>query len=949
MLHSLNFYPRLSKLLLYFSAIFSAFSIQAQELIIRPISPKITDTVTITYDATKGNGALADCNEKLYFHAGLITDRSLDERDWKFVVGNWGTADKAVEMKKAGDNLYVTSFVPKTFFKISEDINVRQMAFVFRNEDGSKVGKTKDETDIYAPMFGYVEAAKSKNNYLFDELIFKKIEQKDSYLRILTEQGDIVLRPFSDSIIETSWHPDGFSDFQISHAVAAQPKKVNAFVAETEHQLIYDLPGLQVLVQKQPFKISYLNNGKPILEEEKGFFSSSDASGIRFRMQPEERFYGSGSRASGLDLRGHHLELYNRPDYGYEFGANNLNYTIPLLISSNKYSLLVDNPQKAWFDIGAKTHDILEFGTLSGPLHYYIITSDEYPALIEQYSWLTGKQPMLPRWAFGNLQSRMAYRTQEETTEIVEQMIREDFPIDAVIIDFYWFGDSILGHLGRFDWWQQSWPNPEEMIASFKSKGVRTITISEPYIIDSLKNWKIADSLGILATNKMGKSYIDKQFYFGNGSLIDIYKPEASQWLWKQYRKQFDIGVEGLWGDLGEPESHPADLMHIWGSANEVHNIYGHYWAKSIFDNFRKDFPERRLFFLARSGFAGTQRYGIVPWSGDVSRSWGGLQAQLPSMLNMSLSGIAYMHSDAGGFALGTKDEELYTRWLQFAVFTPILRPHGSDIPSEPIFFNDTTKRIVRHFMKLRYELLPYIYTAAWENSTKATPIVSPLFIYHPEEERLSSYFSTYYFGRNLLIAPVTEPKQSRMDIELPQGMWYHFWTGHKIMGGNKVQVQTALESIPIFVKSGSIIPRIKPIGNTSEYSSQHLDLHIYMPNYDSEFSEHMYEDNGELFGSYEKGAYELLHFKGKTNHGQFSLELSKEGEGYPGMPESRMIECVLYGLERNIRQVKLDGTELEELVDDAQKHRQGYWKDSNNKWHIRFVWFGQAQQLEIR
>lgn len=611
--------------------------------------------------------------------------------------------------------------------------------------------------------------------------------------------------------------------------------------------------------------------------------------------------------------------------------------------------LLVDNPQKAWFDVDSRGDAVLEFGAIGGPMRYFIIAGNQYSDVLQQYSSLTGKQPMLPRWAFGNLQSRMAYRTQQETTDIVNQMIAEDFPIDAIILDFYWFGDSILGHLGRLDWWEQSWPNPKKMISDFNAKGVKTITISEPYIIDSLANWQIADSLGILAKDSLGNSYIDKEFYFGNGSLIDIFKPEAQQWLWSKYREQFDIGIAGLWGDLGEPESHPSDIVHVWGKADEVHNIYGHYWTKTVFDNFRADFPDRRLFFLARSGFAGTQRYGIVPWSGDVSRSWGGLKAQLPSMLNMSMSGLPYMHSDAGGFATGVKDDELYTRWLQFAVFTPILRPHGSGIPSEPIFFNDTTKRIVRHFMKLRYELLPYIYTASWKNSYNGLPIVKPVFFYHADDKRFESSFESYYFGEDLLIAPVLDPNVSRMDVELPKGMWYHFWTGTKTNGGRKIQVQAALESIPVFVKAGSIIPRVEAVNTTVHYHSRKLFLHTYLPGQDGPFSGSMYEDDGETFDAYAKNAYELLHFDAALEDGKLSMQLSKTGDGWMGMPESRMMEVIIYGMQKNIRHASIDEKKLSPIKPDADPNKQGYWQDNEGRWHARFVWYGQPISFEIK
>ncbi|MCK9290814.1 MAG: TIM-barrel domain-containing protein [Bacteroidales bacterium] len=926
-----------------------AFSASAQEIVVRPTSPEMTDTITVSYDAAQGNRALADYDGTVYFHAGLITTQSLDGHDWRNSVGQWGTADARVRMQKAADNLYVASFVPDQLFQIAEGTQVQQIAFVFRNEDGTKVGKTASEEDIFIPVAGYQPPVAHTKVDLFDHLLFQGIEEHESFLLLQTDHGDITFRPFSDSIIETCWHPTGFTGFEVSHAVVMSPDPVKTFLAEAENQLIYDLPGIQVLIQKQPFHISYINNGKTILSEEKGFFARHDASGVRFRLEQDEKLYGSGGRAGGLNQRGKKLQLYNRPQYGYEIGADNLNYQIPLLVSDKKYILLIDNPHKAWLDVDSKEDNILEFNAQGGPMRYFLISGNRYTAILEQYSRLTGKQPMLPRWAFGNLQSRMAYRNQDETVRIVDQMIAGDFPIDAVIIDFYWFGDSILGHLGRFDWWHQAWPDPGKMIADFKAKGIQTITISEPYIIDSLHNWRIADSLGILVTDSAGKSYVDTHFYFGHGSLIDIFKPEARLWLWSQYRKQFDIGVEGLWGDLGEPESHPADIIHSWGKADAVHNIYGHYWTKAVYENFRKEFPDKRLFFLARSGFAGTQRYGIVPWSGDVSRSWGGLQAQLPAMLNMSLSGVPYMHSDAGGFAMGVKDEELYTRWLQFAVFTPVLRPHGSGIPSEPVFFNDTTQKIVRRFMKLRYELLPYLYTASWNNSISGRPIVAPVFFYHPDDERFASSFESFYFGPDILVAPVTHAGNRLMNIELPKGLWYHFWSGNKVVGGRQIQLQLSLETIPVFVREASIIPKVEAVNTTAQYSSRYLELHTYLPGYDGEFSGQMYEDDGQLFDSYGKGAYELIQINGKLENGSLSLQLSRSGKGYAAMPEARMIEFVLYGLEKNLRQLAHDDKVMEITKTAPPKNEPGVWKDQEGRWRIRVVWYGQTSEIQAR
>jgi oligosaccharide 4-alpha-D-glucosyltransferase len=922
----------------------------AQEVSVQPEQPRLTDRITVSYDASRGNAALRGYQGKVYFHAGLITAQSRDNRDWKFVVGNWGQPDARVEMKQTKPDIYEVSFVPFELFGVDKNLTALQIALVFRNADGSLVGKTKDEADILIPLHGYKPPVVKRAEYLFNDLGYKGYKQTDTALIINTLNGDVVIRPYSSHIVQTSWHPDGFKGFAKSHAVIAHAKKINGTVVESETALIYDLPQIQVLVSKKPLRISYFKDGKQVLQDERGLFARTDASGMRFSLEENEKLYGSGFRASGINLRGRKLGLYNRPDYNYQFGADNLNYQVPLLISSKKYMLFVDNPYKAWFDVDSKNDGVLEFGAAGGPMQYYLIVGQDFPSLLKHYADLTGTQPMLPRWAFGNLQSRMAYRTQAETDSIVNLMIEKDFPIDAVILDFYWFGDSILGHLGRLDWWKPSWPDPQKMIADFRSKGVKTITISEPYIIDSLANWQVADKLGILVIDSLGNSYLDKQFYFGTASLIDIFKPEAQQWLWEQYRKLFDIGVEGLWGDLGEPESHPSDIVHVWGKADEVHNIYGHYWAKMIWDNFRRDFPERRLFFLARSGFAGTQRYGIVPWSGDVSRSWGGLKAQLPAMLNMSLSGLPYMHSDAGGFATGIKDDELYTRWLQFSCFTPILRPHGSSIPSEPVFFSEKTQDIVRSFMKLRNELHPYIYTAAWKHTQTGLPITRPLFFHNPSDERFLSYFDAYYFGDDMIVAPITEAGVRTTSVELPNGTWYHFWTGQRVNGGRRVQLQISDETIPIFVKAGSIIPRVETFNTTDHYSSRKLYLHTYLPGSGLSFGGTMFEDDGATYASFETGAYELLSFQGQQGAAQLSIKFSREGNGWAGMPESRLVELILYGQNKNVREVQFGDLVLKKLEGSQEASpTPGFWHDENGIWHIRFVWHGDDKTLFIK
>ncbi|MDB5195918.1 MAG: glycoside hydrolase family 31 protein, partial [Flaviaesturariibacter sp.] len=411
---------------------------------------------------------------------------------------------------------------------------------------------------------------------------------------------------------------------------------------------------------------------------------SASSWGLQFSLQAGEQIFGGGERALPLNRRGYRLNLYNQPAYGYSEGAENLNYSVPFITSSKGYGLFFDNPSKGYLDIGKTSPDVLEYGAYSGELNVYVIFGN-YQQILQSYYKLTGTQPLPPRWALGNLMSRFGYTSEAQVKDILGKMKSENIPVDAVIFDLFWFGDSIKGTLGNLDWMnKKAWPAPKQMISDFKKDGIQTILVTEPFFVETSKNY--AASKPFLAVDSSRKPYYLTDFYFGKGGLIDIFREDAQNWFWQFYKRQMNNGVEAWWGDLGEPERHPSNLYHNLKdqgqkrlfSADEVHNLYGHNWTKMLYNNYAKDFPNRRLFSLNRAGFAGSQHYSIFPWTGDVSRSWSGLRAQLPVLLGMSMSGVPYVHSDAGGFAGGEGDNELYIRWLQFAAFTPIFRPHGT-------------------------------------------------------------------------------------------------------------------------------------------------------------------------------------------------------------------------------------------------------------------------------
>lgn len=923
------------------------FGLTAQVAWLTPENPGIDDTVTLTYNVNSGNRGLEGWQGDVYLHTGVITEKSIDGGDWKHVTGNWGHKDTKCLMKPAGDGLYRFTFVINDYYRIRKDEVPQQLAFVFRNEDGSKVGKTKNNEDIFLPVNGYVPPAPKEVEYLFEKRQYLSYSIDGSTLRIQTDHGQVAIRPYTPKIIEIKHFKDLPPDKDSSDAVILKPTYVPVSLSEESDRIIFSTDSLQLIVWKSPFHLSFVYHNDTLLNEAKGYFRRTDNNGLQFRIGRNEKYYGLGERAIDFSLNGHRYNLYNRPKYGYEFPALNLNYSVPMVLSSKKYLLLFDNPQKGYCDVGETEPGILEWGAIGGVMKYFVVAGSGYYDLMKQWGTLTGTQPLPPRWALGNLQSRMAYRTQHETDSIVSLMQAKDFPVDAVILDFYWFGDSIMGTMGRLKWYKPNWPEPEQMIDKFRKKGVKTVLITEPYILDSLKNFDIADELAILATDSLGKTYVNKGFYFGYGALIDIFKPEAREWFWKQYNKQIENGVAGWWGDLGEPENHPSDQFHVNGSADEVHNIYAHYWHKMLFEKYRKYYPNERLFNLNRAGYAGSQRYSIYPWTGDVSRSWGGYKAQVSILLHMSMSGLPFIHSDAGGFAQGTKDEELYIRWLQMACFSPILRPHGSGIPSEPVYFNQQTQEIVRHFMKIRYRLLPYLYTMAAQAHLAAFPIMRPLFFDYPEDTITYNLGNQYLLGESMLVAPVLQKGQYQKEVYLPSGKWYSFWDTGKFTGGKWHTVDSPLEEMPVFVKAGSFIPMVRPVNSTDDYSSKILTIRYYPSEAGDSSGFNMFEDDGKTFGTLEREEYEILRFSSLVSEeGNIEIRMMREGWDFNGRPRTRNLRLEIAGQDSGSSYtLTLNGKKIPK----RKNKTPGYYFNEKGILVAETDWDGSLQKFTIR
>lgn len=751
---------------------------------------------------------------------------------------------------------------------------------------------------------------------------FTSFSKKDNIYEVKVNDGFYRLVFYSSEIIETSFIPTGEEFNKESHAVIAKPENVNVKVTKAENEIELESENITVKIQKKPFQISYFNDEKYITSEKKGYFkgeyeekhfeSTNEYESIEFNLNDDEILYGTGTRVLGMDRRGYKLQLYNRAHYGYTNESVLMNYCMPIVVSSELYMLHFDNPAIGYLDLDSKENNTLAYETISGRKTYQLIVGKTWEDLIKNYTKLTGTQPMMPRWALGNFSSRFGYRSQKQTVETIDAFQKDEIPVDAIILDLYWFGKEVHGPMGNLAFEKDSFPEPQKMIDELRDKNVETILITEPFILTTSDRWDEAVENDVLAKDSLGKPYT-YDFFFGNTGIVDIYDENAFNWFKDIYVDLMKMGVTGMWGDLGEPEVHPHDVIHATGTADEVHNIYGHDWARLVYEAYKNYKPEMRPFILMRAAYSGTQRYGIVPWTGDVSRSWGGLQSQPELALQMGLQGIAYMHSDLGGFAFPTLDNELYVRWLQYGVFQPIYRPHAQEeVPSEPCFREEHTKELAKQAIELRYAMLPYNYNLMFENHVSGIPLMRPLFFEEPENKELLTYIGTYLWGNDFLIAPILEQGQKEVEVYFPKtANWFDFYTGEKYDGGQTVKIKTKEESIPTFVRGGAFIPMAKPMQSTKEYDGNDLVLHYYNDVSNSFSKAEMYNDDGKTQNAYENGLYEILKFSSIYFKNALKITFKAEiGEKYSAT--NKNIDLIVHNLEKTPKKVKVNGKKVE-------------------------------------
>jgi alpha-glucosidase (family GH31 glycosyl hydrolase) len=740
------------------------------------------------------------------------------------------------------------------------------------------------------------------------------------------ESSDLVLTPLLPNVIRHTWVPTHWRLYaeRVTDAYAVNrsywPAGPAFTITETADMVRVHAGELVIEATRDPFHIRYFTADRHLFLEEapEGGLSWSywDYS-LRYQITPADHFYGLGQASQltdhlDLDQRGQLLDIWNQhsPPAATVF---------PALLSLSGYGMLVDNPHRAVWDLGHTNQQVLSYRARGGGLQYYIWYGPDLPRLLRSFLELTGFPPLPPRWALGLLQSRYGYRNRDELETIAQTFRAKDLPCDALILDVFWFRE-----MGDLDFDHFDWPEPREMIARLRERGFRIMVIEEPYLTTRSRNYADALANGYMAKHFDGSPYTF-DFWPGRCGLLDFSNPATRAWWSEKHKSLLELGIGGWWTDLNEPAKHFQDMAHHGGSAAAVHNVTALYMHQSIFDAHQQYAPQQRVFILSRSAFPGSHRYGAALWSGDVDMTFASLRKQVTVGLNVGLSGISLWGTDIGGFGFGGQcTPELYVRWFQFGAFCPLFRPHGDQTElREPWQFGPEVEAICRKYLRLRYRLFPYVYTGAHEACTTGIPIMRPLVLAFPKDPEVLNLSDEYLFGPDILVAPILNEGATERIVYFPAGTWVDLWSDAVYTGPRSVNVSAPLDTLPLFVRQGAILPMGPDVQYSSERPLDPLTLEIYRG---ADHSFTLYEDDGETT-AYQNGAYVRTRFEVTESQGALLCTIGEPEGSLAGYQPGRTIVLNVHQ-QPATHEVNCDGTVVSEVADrkSLDESEFGWW-----------------------
>ena len=705
---------------------------------------------------------------------------------------------------------------------------------------------------------------------------------------------------------------------------------------------------LSVKVDPRTGTLTFLAKGKTLLREkgdaileprttgpDAGKYSVTQA----FALDKDEAIYGLGTIQNGkMNRRGEHklMEQSNLEDFQN------------VLQSIKGWGLYWDNYSRTQFDDDAVKG--MSFSSEVGDcIDYYFMYGGSADGVIAQMRQLSGEVPMFPLWTFGFWQCKERYKSAAEVLGVVDRYRELQVPLDGIIQDWQYWGSNYLWN--AMDFLTEEYANGEQMISDIHKKNAHFMISIWASFGPRTKAYRQLDEKGLLfdfeTWPQSGLNFWPPRMDYPSGVRVyDAFSPEARDIYWQNLKTLFDKGTDAWWMDSTDPDffnpteddyDHKAGINGTWRS---LRNAFPLETVRGVYQSQRKESDEKRVFIMTRSAFAGQQHYGSGLWSGDVTSSWEMLRKQVPAGLSYSLTGCPNFNTDIGGFFCGWYNtmgansapknpqyQELFIRWMQYGLFCPVFRSHGADAPREIWQFGrkgETVYDAIEKQIRLRYRLIPYLYSTAWQVTSSGGSYMRPLFSDFAHDKRVWNMTDEFMFGRSILAAPILDPQYTeeqiiredamsgwdKKDVKkdnrmsnvdwnepktttkyLPKGTdWYDFWTGKRMKGGQNVTLQTQLDRVPMFIRAGSILPLGEEMQYVDEKPWDNLEIRVY-PGADASFV--LYEDEGDNY-NYERGLYSEITFS--WDESKRTLTISPCKGRFPGMLQQRRFTILLPG-----------------------------------------------------
>ena len=862
--------------------------------VIRPIDASAQDnTYTIYFDNTVGW-------DKVYT---WVWDKSDSNKNYTPQEGNGKWPGVKISLPSESDSEY-----PKLYSYTFTCTNATPKLYcIFNNGNSGEKNQTKDlvlyNGHVYSManngtdhglVSGYTGG--SGGGSVGSIGAFVSAVDADGTVTITGETGSkLMITPYAPDIVKIFTLPASLANATDESArerrsitVVATPNASYSTSESDSEYLVNVADGVTVSVDKATCFVTFRYGSDVVLRENGGLINNPGNRTVKFAAMGDKGFYGAGYNGKYTNIEGKSWKMRNTQTGGWNatYDAPH-NICIPYYLSTNGYGVLFDDHYVDAVMTPSANNGSSYSTASANPIAYYFVGGGSMEKAMQNYHLLTGHQPLPPFWALGYITSRYGYHSASEAKNVVNRIKDESkLPLDGIVFDLYWQGSSPAG-MGNLEWYTTNFPNPTQMLADFKKQNVNTICITEPFFTsDASNNYNFLKDKGYLAdANVANMTWLTNNPV----GLIDASNEDAMKWMGEFYKRHTRNGMAGWWLDLGEPERHYfSNCRHAGGSCEQIQNEFGALWIESVYKALTEDAPNMRQMLLPRSGTAGMQRYSTFPWTGDIQRSWEGLQAQVPALVNGSMSGIGYLGSDIGGFCDSKNNsDELYLRWVQLGVFYPVMRTHAQESLNPEPYNRRGILDKVRDAINLRYAYLPYSYTRAYLNTRYGSPMARPANFADEDKSVLANCKDAYLWGPDIYVAPVVTGNTSR-NITFPEGDWLDMNDFSTIYQGHQTvyNYNAPLEVLPRFMRRGAFVPRYRQdtFTSTAEINKRMVTID-YFPSWQGVVRDSgmIYDDDRSSADNIAKGNYVITNFEGWGTNGaggSLTVMIKREGNG---------------------------------------------------------------------